>query len=229
MSQTSLKDICLTKPNETLVLKRAGTDKSKSLMCTLIYSDQIGWNGVNNLSDYMCDNKHTVLYIDTPGGNIDAAISFRNRVKLREQKLTCIVTKECCSAGLIILATAEKRIAVREARFVFHSMCWQGPKDEQVVNNINRYICKIFASVSKYSADDWFTLMDGHNYEFTAEQLYETGFITEIREQKQEQDNKPTELNNADNSTMRVISGKAILPLAIIVAFTGLFVWIRKS
>ncbi len=78
---------------------------------------------------------------------------------------------------------------------------------------MNREICKLFASVSKYSVDDWLTLMDGNDHVFTAEQLYETGFLTEIREPDQ---------NMITASTETKVS--PIVPITAVL-ITGLLVW----
>jgi ATP-dependent protease ClpP protease subunit len=162
---SKLKDLCQYKSNENLIQMRVGTEESdNALLRKIIYNDNIGFSGMQNILHIMARSRNTILYLDTEGGSSLAAIFFNEKVIRYKYNLTVVVTKVCNSSGLIVLATGKTRIGVRGSTYIFHSVHIVGPKNEQLMTDINNHMCQIFASVSKYSVAEWLSLMDGNDY-----------------------------------------------------------------
>ena len=65
------------------------------------------------------------LYIDSPGGSPYTALSLMSIIKLRDLRITGIVTGECSSAMLWPFAACQRRLVTRFSVLLFHPMKWQ--------------------------------------------------------------------------------------------------------
>jgi len=65
------------------------------------------------------------LYIDSPGGSPYTALSLMTLIKLRDLRVTGVVTGECSSAMLWPFAACRRRIVTPYSVLLFHPMKWQ--------------------------------------------------------------------------------------------------------
>jgi ATP-dependent protease ClpP protease subunit len=65
------------------------------------------------------------FYIDSPGGSPYCAISLLTLIRLRNLRITGIVTGECSSAALWPFAACTKRYVTPYSVLLFHPMKWQ--------------------------------------------------------------------------------------------------------
>ena len=66
-----------------------------------------------------------VLYIDSPGGSCYTGLALMNLIRLRGIRATGIVTGECSSAALCLLAACERRLVTPLSILLFHPIKWQ--------------------------------------------------------------------------------------------------------
>ncbi len=66
--------------------------------------------------------KEIFILIDSRGGNIRDAMYFYDLIKSLNIKTTAIVMGKCYSAGLIILASCDRRISLKHSDFLFHEI-----------------------------------------------------------------------------------------------------------
>ena len=65
------------------------------------------------------------MYIDSPGGSPYTALSLMTLIKLRDMRITAIVTGECSSAMLWPFAACQRRLVTPHSVLLFHPMKWQ--------------------------------------------------------------------------------------------------------
>jgi len=65
------------------------------------------------------------MYIDSPGGSPYTALSLMSLIKLRDMKITAVVTGECSSAMLWPFAACQRRLVTPHSVLLFHPMKWQ--------------------------------------------------------------------------------------------------------
>jgi ATP-dependent protease ClpP protease subunit len=65
------------------------------------------------------------LYIDSPGGSPYTALSLMTLMKIRNMRVTGIVTGECSSAMLWPFAACVRRMVTQHSVLLFHPMKWQ--------------------------------------------------------------------------------------------------------
>lgn len=65
-------------------------------------------------------NKEIKLIIDSPGGEVVAALLLYDAILLSTAPVTCIVNGECSSSGIVILQAAKKRWATKHSFFYLH-------------------------------------------------------------------------------------------------------------
>ncbi len=72
------------------------------------------------------------LYFDSPGGSPYTAVSLMNLILLRDLQATGIVSGECSSAALWVLAACHKRLVTPYSVLLFHPMKWQSEEHVQL-------------------------------------------------------------------------------------------------
>lgn len=65
-------------------------------------------------------NEEIKLIIDSPGGEVVAALLLYDILLLLTAPVTCIVNGECSSSGVVILQGAKKRVATKGSFFYLH-------------------------------------------------------------------------------------------------------------
>jgi ATP-dependent protease ClpP protease subunit len=72
------------------------------------------------------------LFINCPGGSAYAAISLVSIVRLRGLQATGVVSGECSSAALWLLAACQRRLVTAYSVLLFHPMKWQSEEHVQL-------------------------------------------------------------------------------------------------
>jgi ATP-dependent Clp protease protease subunit len=66
-----------------------------------------------------------VLYFNSPGGSVYAALSLASLIVLRGMNATGVVLGECSSAAIWPLAACRKRIVTAHSVLLFHPLKWE--------------------------------------------------------------------------------------------------------
>jgi len=72
------------------------------------------------------------LYFNSPGGSAYTAISLMTLIRMRELRVTGIVTGECSSAALWPFAACTRRLVTPFSVLLFHPMKWQSEEHVQL-------------------------------------------------------------------------------------------------
>jgi ATP-dependent Clp protease protease subunit len=70
-------------------------------------------------------DSYCTIYFDCPGGNPYSALSLATLIRLRNIDATGIVTGECSSAAVWILAACQRRYVTPYSMLLLHPMKWQ--------------------------------------------------------------------------------------------------------
>jgi ATP-dependent Clp protease protease subunit len=65
-------------------------------------------------------DRNVYIYLDSLGGDGEAAIHFASFLRASHRHVTTVVTGSCMSAAMIILAAGKERWAISEASFMLH-------------------------------------------------------------------------------------------------------------
>lgn len=84
---------------------------------------------LNNQSD-----EEIKLIIDSPGGEVVAALLLHDILSLLTAPVTCIVNGECSSSGVVILQGAPKRVATKSSFFYLHPISISFEKEPIVLD-----------------------------------------------------------------------------------------------
>ena len=108
-----------------------------------------------------------VLYFDSSGGSVYAALTVTGLIRHRKLKATAIVLGECSSSALLVFAACRKRLVTPLSVFLFHRVKWRSDKDvhsEEAANwashfkwlevEIDRYQAEMFG-VDESRFTDW--------------------------------------------------------------------------
>ena len=74
------------------------------------------------------------LIIDSPGGEVVAALLLHDILLLLTAPVTCIVNGECSSSGVVILQGAQKRVATKRSFFYLHPISISFEKEPIVID-----------------------------------------------------------------------------------------------
>ena len=78
--------------------------------------------------------KEIKLIIDTPGGDVIAALKFHDTVLLSLAPVTCIIDGECSSSGVVILQAAQKRLMTKHSFIYLHPISISFEKEQFAVD-----------------------------------------------------------------------------------------------
>lgn len=78
--------------------------------------------------------KEIKLIIDTPGGEVVAALMLHDAILLSVAPVIGIVNGECSSSGLVILQAAKKRLTTKRSFFYLHPISTAFDRDRIVVD-----------------------------------------------------------------------------------------------
>lgn len=74
-------------------------------------------------------NEPIKIHLNTDGGSLTAALALYDVMRMVKSEIVITATGMCASAGLIILAGADKRYATKNAQFFYHQPIMQNGPD----------------------------------------------------------------------------------------------------
>lgn len=79
-------------------------------------------------------DKEIKLIIDSPGGEVVAALMLHDAILLSVAPVTCIVNGECSSSGMVILQAAKKRLMTKHSFLYLHPISAAFEKERIVMD-----------------------------------------------------------------------------------------------
>jgi len=124
-----------------------------------------------------------VIVLNTEGGCVYQALAIHDAIKLSTVPVRILCCGPVMSAGVIILAAAEKRVATKNAQFMIHYGQEENDsvstvKHNQYLYNLMKRIVKDITNVSPRRLTSWFKT----DTFLTATEALEYGLITRIAE-----------------------------------------------
>ncbi|KPJ57299.1 hypothetical protein AMJ49_01720 [Parcubacteria bacterium DG_74_2] len=78
--------------------------------------------------------KEIKLIIDSPGGEVVAALLLHDAILLSASPVTCIINGECSSSGVVILQAAKKRLMTKHSFIYLHPISTSFEKQKIIAN-----------------------------------------------------------------------------------------------
>ena len=78
-----------------------------------------------------------VLYFDSAGGSVYAALTIAALLRFRRLKTTAYVLGECSSSAILVFAACQRRFVTPRSVFLFHRVKWRSEKDVRSDEAIN--------------------------------------------------------------------------------------------
>ena len=109
------------------------------------------------------DDQDAIIYINSPGGDVNVLNSIIGIMESIDITWHTVAIGDVMSAGLLLLATGDKRYATKRAWFMFHDLfdiVWGHP-DQIVVSAkrlklLSRRLIKLFASRTLNNSKWWY-------------------------------------------------------------------------
>ena len=128
-----------------------------------------------------------VIYINTPGGSIDAAFMIIDAIGTLDVDVVGVATGICMSAGVPLLASCDKRIATENVSFMTHSASYDAgfaklaDQDAalKAVKRLDNRVNKLLAAHTKKPYSFWASHKHV-DFDFDAEQALSYGLVDEI-------------------------------------------------
>lgn len=136
------------------------------------------------------------LFIMTPGGDLKAAFSIENAMRLINSPVNTHALAECNSAGAVLLAAGTgERVAFRGAMIVLHGFQARGPRKgkKEFIDGMQDYYTAFWRERARLPAD-WLPLPQNSLRFLTAEQALEYGLVDRIVAREP----TPSEANRAE-------------------------------
>lgn len=121
------------------------------------------------------------LYLMTPGGELKAAMSIENAMRLIRSRVNTYALSECNSGGAMLLAAGTgERVAFRGAIIVMHGIkVVNGPPPKEYFNGVQAYYTAFWQQRARLPAQ-WLPIPPNALHFLTAEQALEYGLIDKI-------------------------------------------------
>jgi len=74
------------------------------------------------------------LVIDTPGGDVIAALKLYDAISFSRAPVTCVINGECSSSGVVILQAAQKRLMTKHSFIYLHSISISFEKEQFAID-----------------------------------------------------------------------------------------------
>ena len=74
------------------------------------------------------------LVIDTPGGDVIAALKLYDAISFSRAPVTCIINGECSSSGVVILQGAKKRLMTKHSFIYLHPISISFEKEQFAID-----------------------------------------------------------------------------------------------
>lgn len=93
------------------------TPETSHTVCSLISF----WNNIDEIDDLRPEERLPInIYIDTPGGDLDATFSMIDSIQLSKTPIYTITTGQGYSGGFLIGLVGHKRIGYPHSTYLFH-------------------------------------------------------------------------------------------------------------
>jgi ATP-dependent Clp protease protease subunit len=120
------------------------------------------------------------LLLQTPGGEIKAALAIEQTMRLIQSPVNSCALSECNSAGLILLAGATgKRQIFQRAVVVVHGLTVHGRAPVEYVNKIQELYTEFWRQHT-HLPESWLPLPEAVNHVLSAPQALQYGIADEI-------------------------------------------------
>ena len=149
-------------------------------------------NEIKNLNEKFPDSTSLIIYISSPGGNVDIAVELFNFLKLLDCTVRTINISCVNSAAIIIFAAGTERICLPCSSFYVHSITKNlngnftatdlFREAKEMTANTNK-VATILAGVSNKNKSYWKRLMR-KGCLLTSQKAQELGLINDISEYK---------------------------------------------
>jgi ATP-dependent Clp protease, protease subunit len=130
-----------------------------------------------------------IININSDGGCTRQMFAIADLIRRMRPEVTCIVDHIALSAGGLILACGDKRVASESASILIHGFSWiagwdKTPSHKNKLNEIERredLFCNILEQQTKKAFDYWKNIVSqSEDKWFGAEEALEVGLIDEI-------------------------------------------------
>jgi ATP-dependent Clp protease protease subunit len=122
------------------------------------------------------------LLLQTPGGEIKAALAIEQTMRLIQSPVNTCALSECNSAGLILLAGGTgKRQIFQRAVVVVHGLTVHGRAPAEYVNKIQELYTEFWRQHA-HLPESWLPLPEGVNHVLSAAQAVRYGLADDIVE-----------------------------------------------
>ena len=153
-----------------------------------VETEAIGYviRAIQRMIEY-APNAPITIFINTPGGEVSAALSFYDYIRSCSAPIHAIAIGEVMSAGILMLLACDKRSSYPSTRFMDHDHSLGiGGTDEAVQAEakeskaLKNYLLDIYVDRSKLNKRQWLSRIRGKNFYFVAKEAQTIGIIDEI-------------------------------------------------
>ncbi len=140
--------------------------------------------------------KNLVVNINSPGGDVFDGIAIFNDLFNFPANVRVEITGLCASAATVIAMAGDEIVMAENASFMIHN-AWGfaiGNKNDMreiadLLEKIDESIAATYAARASVSKEEALKMMDDETW-LTADEAYDHGFITEVRDIKEKKDKK---------------------------------------
>ena len=120
-------------------MERIRLDESMLRRRILLLTGEITKEKINVLRNLLLflnnfSKKEIKLVIDTPGGDVIAALKFCDAILLSPAPVICIINGECSSSGVVILQAAQKRLMTKHSFIYLHPIAISFEKEQFAID-----------------------------------------------------------------------------------------------
>lgn len=154
----------------------------------IAFSDAIKfWNEMDNLDNIPIEERDPIkIYIDSPGGDLDATFSIIDSITLSKTPIMTITIGSGDSGGFFIGIVGHKRIGYPHSSYLFHEGCCANEGDAHKYIQFTEFYKKKLSMLKKLVLNN--TKLSENDYEesrkddlwLTAEEALKYGIIDEI-------------------------------------------------
>lgn len=117
----------------------------------IVFTAHVDTDSIKLLIEQCADQKKVLIYLNSFGGSISAALAFHEFIRVKKIDVHVHVLSDCQSAAPIILCAGQKRTASAHARFLFHPMKQPPSNTGLVVEEVEMLIKQFNMSIASYN------------------------------------------------------------------------------
>lgn len=145
------------------------------------------WNTIDDMEDIPIEERKPIkIYIDSPGGDLDATFSIIDSIKLSKTPVYTITYGIGHSGGFFIGIAGHKRYGMPHSSYMFHEGCGQGGGDAHKYIQSVKFYEKRLSQLKKHTLENTKISEQSYNKHrkddlwLTADEALEFGIIDEI-------------------------------------------------